>query len=155
MAMASAISRPELIDRLDYFTELGVTGLWLLPFYPSPLKDDGYDIADYFAVNPSYGTVEDFRTFLDLAHEKGLRVITELVLNHTSDQKHALVQCALGAPRRARPERDFLCVERRPAEAMPATTRIIFKDFETSELDVGIPWPKPISDAPLSPTSPT
>src|SRR5207253_3338683 len=75
-----------LIERLDYLRELGVTTVWLLPFYPSPLRDDGYDIADYFDVNPSYGTLEDFRAFLDAAHQRNLRVITELVINHTSDQ---------------------------------------------------------------------
>src|SRR5437868_9616287 len=75
-----------LIEKLDYLQELGVTSLWLLPFYPSPLKDDGYDIANYFDVNPHYGTLDDFRAFLDAAHERGLRVITELVINHTSDQ---------------------------------------------------------------------
>ncbi len=117
-----------LIDRLDYFTELGVTALWLLPFYPSPLKDDGYDIADYFAVNPSFGTLDDFRTFLDLAHERGLRVITELVLNHTSDQ-NAWFQRA----RRAKPgskERDFYVWSDDPRRY--ADARIIFKDFEPS-----------------------
>src|SRR5581483_5138275 len=75
-----------LLEKLDYLEELGVTAIWLLPFYPSPLKDDGYDIADYFSVNPSYGTLDDFRDFLNEAHRRGLRVITELVINHTSDQ---------------------------------------------------------------------
>ncbi len=117
-----------LIERLDYFTELGVTALWLLPFYPSPLKDDGYDIADYFAVNPSYGTIEDFRTFLALAHERGLRVITELVLNHTSDQ-NAWFQKARRAPA-GTPERDFYVWSDDPRKYRDA--RIIFKDFETS-----------------------
>jgi len=75
-----------LIDRLDYLQELGVTALWLLPFYPSPMRDDGYDIADYFDVNPNFGKLADFQAFLAAAHERGLRVITELVINHTSDQ---------------------------------------------------------------------
>src|SRR5947208_1733917 len=75
-----------LIAKLDYLANLGVTALWLLPFYPSPLRDDGYDIADYRSVHPDYGTLDDFREFLDEAHRRGLRVITELVLNHTSDQ---------------------------------------------------------------------
>ena len=117
-----------LIDRLDYFTDLGVTALWLLPFYPSPLKDDGYDIADYFAVNPSYGTLEDFRAFLALAHERGLRVISELVLNHTSDQ-NAWFQRARRAPKGS-PERDFYVWSDDPRKYRDA--RIIFKDFETS-----------------------
>src|SRR5213595_1524436 len=75
-----------LIQKLDYLQELGISAIWLLPFYPSPLKDDGYDIANYLDVNPNYGTLDDFRAFLDAAHERGLRVITELVINHTSDQ---------------------------------------------------------------------
>ena len=75
-----------LIERLDYLQELGVTAIWLLPFYPSPLRDDGYDIADYFDVNPNFGTLDAFRAFLDAAHQRNLRVITELVINHTSDQ---------------------------------------------------------------------
>src|SRR5437773_9648020 len=75
-----------LTRRLDYLQDLGVTVIWLLPFYPSPLKDDGYDIADYTDVHPSYGTLRDFQAFLDEAHRRGLRVITELGLNHTSDQ---------------------------------------------------------------------
>src|SRR5512144_2259113 len=73
-----------LTRKLDYIKDLGMTALWLLPFYPSPLKDDGYDIADYCGVHPMYGTLADFKTFLREAHRLGLRVITELVLNHTS-----------------------------------------------------------------------
>jgi maltose alpha-D-glucosyltransferase/alpha-amylase len=75
-----------LTHRLDYLQELGITAIWLLPFYPSPLRDDGYDIADYTSVHASYGSLEDFKTFLTAAHRKGIRVIIELVLNHTSDQ---------------------------------------------------------------------
>ncbi len=74
-----------LTQKLDYIQELGATAIWLLPFYPSPLKDDGYDIADYYSVHPSYGTLDDFKVFLDEAHARGMKVITELVLNHTSD----------------------------------------------------------------------
>ncbi|MCO6418153.1 maltose alpha-D-glucosyltransferase [Siccirubricoccus sp. KC 17139] len=77
---------PGLLQKLDYIAELGVDTLWLLPFYPSPLRDDGYDIADYRGVNPSYGTLQDVRRFVREAHARGLRVITELVVNHTSDQ---------------------------------------------------------------------
>src|SRR3984885_14479584 len=80
-----------LLSKLDYLKNLGVTAIWLLPFYPSPLRDDGYDIADYFTVNPSYGTLDDFKQFLDVAHENGLRVITELVLNNTGN-KHLCFQ---------------------------------------------------------------
>ena len=75
-----------LTEKLDYLQELGVTALWLLPFYPSPGRDDGYDIADYGAINPDFGTMKDFRRFIDEAKRRGLRVITELVINHTSDQ---------------------------------------------------------------------
>ena len=94
-----------LTQKLDYIKELGVTAIWLLPFYPSPLKDDGYDIADYCDVHPMFGTLGDFKIFLAEAHQRGLRVITELVLNHTSDQ-HPWFQRA----RRAKPGsrwRDF------------------------------------------------
>src|SRR5688572_10246717 len=89
---------PGLTSRLDYLQDLGVTAIWLMPFYPSPLKDDGYDIADYYTINPMYGTLPEFRTFLQEAHRRGLRVLTELVINHTSDQ-HAWFQKS----RRARP----------------------------------------------------
>src|SRR6266550_7876043 len=75
-----------LIRRLDYLQDLGVTALWLLPFYPSPLNDDGYDISDYTAIRAAYGTMRDFKMFLREAHHRGLRVVIELVLNHTSDQ---------------------------------------------------------------------
>jgi maltose alpha-D-glucosyltransferase / alpha-amylase len=77
---------PGLTQRLGYLQELGVSALWLMPFYSSPLKDDGYDIADYTSVHPSYGTIQDFKTFLNAAHDRNIRVIVEMVLNHTSDQ---------------------------------------------------------------------
>src|SRR5246127_4299108 len=77
---------PGLTEKLDYLQDLGVTALWLLPFYPSPLRDDGYDIADYMDVQPELGTLSDFKRFVAEAHRRGLFVITELVLNHTSDQ---------------------------------------------------------------------
>jgi maltose alpha-D-glucosyltransferase / alpha-amylase len=117
-----------LIEKLDYLQELGVTSLWLLPFYPSPLKDDGYDIANYFDVNPHYGTLDDFRAFLDAAHQRGLRVITELVINHTSDQNPWFQKS-----RRAKPgsvEREMYVWSDTPEKYTDA--RIIFKDFETS-----------------------
>jgi maltose alpha-D-glucosyltransferase/alpha-amylase len=119
---------PGLTQKLDYLQDLGVTALWILPFYPSPLKDDGYDIADYSDVNPSYGTLKDFRMFLREAHRRGLRVVTELVLNHTSDQ-HPWFQRA----RRAKPgswQRDFYVWSDTPTKY--ADARIIFKDFELS-----------------------
>ena len=117
-----------LTGKLDYLQDLGVTALWLLPFYPSPLKDDGYDIADYRGVHPSYGSLEDFKVFLREAHRRGLRVITELVINHTSDQ-HPWFQRA----RRARPgsaARDYYVWSDTPTRYPEA--RIIFKDFESS-----------------------
>ncbi len=117
-----------LTEKLDYLKDLGVTAIWLLPFYPSPLKDDGYDIADYTDVNPSYGTLQDFRLFLREAHKRDLKVITELVINHTSDQ-HPWFQRA----RRARPgsrARDFYVWS--PTADRYADARIIFKDFERS-----------------------
>src|SRR5215208_4965322 len=94
-----------LTEKLDYLQDLGITALWLLPFYPSPLRDDGYDIADYTDIHPSYGTLNDFRTFLKAAHSRGLRVITELVINHTSDQ-HPWFQRARRAPAGSK-ARDF------------------------------------------------
>jgi len=117
-----------LLDKLDYVQSLGVDTLWLLPFYPSPLKDDGYDIADYKAVHPQYGTLEDFRTFLDAAHARGLRVVTELVINHTSDQ-HPWFQRARRAPKGS-PERDWYVWSDDPNKY--AGTRIIFTDTEKS-----------------------
>ena len=88
---------PGLIEKLDYIESLGVTCLWLLPFFPSPLRDDGYDISDYCHVHPNYGTVDDFKRFLTAAHERGLYVVVEFVLNHTSDA-HAWFQRARLAP---------------------------------------------------------
>ncbi|MDO3377336.1 maltose alpha-D-glucosyltransferase [Geoalkalibacter halelectricus] len=117
-----------LISKLDYLQSLGVTAIWLLPFYPSPLRDDGYDIADYKSVNPDYNTLKDFKEFLKQAHSRGLRVITELVLNHTSDQ-HPWFQRA----RRAKPGskyRDWYVWNDSPEKYQDA--RIIFQDFETS-----------------------
>ena len=92
-------------SKLDYVKELGVNTIWLMPFYPSPLRDDGYDIASYDDVHPQYGTLDDFREMLDEAHKRGLKVITELVINHTSDA-HPWFQAARKAPPGS-PERDF------------------------------------------------
>jgi maltose alpha-D-glucosyltransferase/alpha-amylase len=117
-----------LTEKLDYLQELGVTAIWLLPFYPSPLRDDGYDIAEYTAVHPAYGTLSDVRRFIREAHGRGLRVITELVLNHTSDQ-HAWFQRARRAPAGSR-HRDFY-VWSDSAERYPEV-RVIFQDFESS-----------------------
>ncbi len=117
-----------LTQRLDYLVELGVTAVWVMPFYPSPLRDDGYDIADYLAVNPSYGTLADFEAFMAAAHARGLRVVTELVLNHTSDQ-HAWFQRARRAPAGS-VERDYYVWSDTPERYREA--RIIFQDFEPS-----------------------
>ncbi|MBE0529295.1 MAG: alpha-amylase, partial [Rhodospirillales bacterium] len=117
-----------LTQKLDYLESLGVTALWLLPFYPSPLRDDGYDTADYTNVHPMYGTLADFKLFLREAHQRGLRVITELVLNHTSDQ-HPWFQRARRAPPGSR-WRDFYVWSDTPDRYRG--TRIIFKDIETS-----------------------
>jgi len=117
-----------LEEKLDYLQDLGVTALWLLPFYPSPLRDDGYDIADYTNVHPDIGSLEDFRSFLSAAHRRGLKVITELVINHTSDQ-HPWFQRARRAPPGS-PERDFYVWSDTPQRFKEA--RIIFKDFEAS-----------------------
>src|SRR5260370_7758734 len=91
-----------LTEKLDYLHELGVTTLWLLPFYPSPQRDDGYDISDYMDVHPDSGTLRDFKIFLREAHRRGLRVVTELVINHTSDQ-HPWFHRARRAPKAAPP----------------------------------------------------
>lgn len=117
-----------LTQKLDYLQDLGVTAIWLLPFYPSPLRDDGYDIADYTSIHASYGTIEMFRELLEAAHQRGLRVITELVLNHTSDQ-HPWFQRARRAPAGS-PERDFYVWSDTPERYRDA--RVIFQDFEGS-----------------------
>jgi maltose alpha-D-glucosyltransferase / alpha-amylase len=117
-----------LTRKLDYLQDLGVTALWLLPFYPSPLKDDGYDIADYSRINPIYGSLSDFKTFLREAHRRDLRVITELVINHTSEQ-HPWFQRARRSPPGS-PWRDFYVWTDDPEKYRG--TRIIFKDFEHS-----------------------
>jgi maltose alpha-D-glucosyltransferase/alpha-amylase len=119
---------PGLISKLDYLRDLGVDTLWLLPFYPSPLRDDGYDIAEYTGVHPSYGTPEQFRHFVEEAHQRGLRIITELVINHTSDQ-HPWFQRARRSPRGS-PERDFYVWS--DTDQRYAGTRIIFLDTEKS-----------------------
>ena len=115
---------PGLTSKLDYIERLGVNAIWLLPFYPSPMRDDGYDIADYYDINPVYGTKADFAAFVHAAHERGIKVITELVVNHTSDQ-HPWFQRARTAPRGS-PEREFY-VWSDTDERFPET-RIIFTD---------------------------
>jgi maltose alpha-D-glucosyltransferase/alpha-amylase len=117
-----------LTSKLDYIQDLGVNALWLLPFYPSPLKDDGYDVADYHNVHPQYGTRSDFRQFVREAQRRGLKVITELVVNHTSDQ-HPWFQAARQAPPGS-PKRDYYVWS--DSDQKYKGTRIIFTDTETS-----------------------
>ncbi|NCC77156.1 MAG: maltose alpha-D-glucosyltransferase, partial [Clostridia bacterium] len=117
-----------LIHKLDYIQGLGVNTIWLLPFYPSPLRDDGYDIADYLGVHPDYGTLRDFRQFVREAHNRGLRVITELVINHTSDQ-HPWFQAARRAKPGSGPHGFYVWSETN--DRFPET-RVIFTDTETS-----------------------
>ena len=116
-----------LEEKLDYLQELGISAIWLMPFFPSPLRDDGYDIADYNAVHSSYGTLEDFRKFLGSAHDRGIRVIIEMVLNHTSDQ-HPWFQESRSS--RDNPRRDWYVWS--DTDTRYKGTRIIFLDTETS-----------------------
>src|ERR687885_844643 len=116
-----------LMEKLDYLQDLGVSAIWLLPTFPSPLRDDGYDISDYFNVQPAYGSLQDFQDFVEAAHSRGLRVITELVMNHTSDQ-HPWFQAARSDPNS--PYHDFYVwsdTDQRYKDA-----RIIFTDTEVS-----------------------
>jgi maltose alpha-D-glucosyltransferase/alpha-amylase len=117
-----------LTQRLDYIQELGVNTLWLLPFYPSPMRDDGYDIADYRNIHPDYGTRKDFRAFVRGAHRRGLKIVTELVINHTSEQ-HAWFQVARRAPRGSA-KRDYYVWS--DSDKKFPETRIIFTDTESS-----------------------
>jgi maltose alpha-D-glucosyltransferase/alpha-amylase len=116
-----------LTEKLDYLEWLGVDCLWLLPMYASPLRDGGYDIADYYSILPEYGTLEDFRRFLDAAHARGIRVITDLVVNHTSDQ-HPWFKEASSAP--DSPKRDWYVWSDTPERYKEA--RVIFTDTEKS-----------------------
>ena len=117
-----------LMEKLDYIAELGVTAIWLLPFYPSPRRDDGYDIADYRNVHPEYGTLADLRRFVAAAHERGLRVISELVINHTSDQHPWFQKARKSKPGSA--ARDFYVWS--DDDRKYAGTRVIFLDTEKS-----------------------
>ncbi|MBE9123270.1 maltose alpha-D-glucosyltransferase [Tychonema sp. LEGE 07199] len=117
-----------LTKKLDYLQNLGVTAIWVLPFFPSPLRDDGYDTSHYTTVNPIYGTLDDFKNLLEAAHQRGIRVIIELIVNHTSDQ-HEWFQRARRAPKGSN-ERDFYVWSDTLEKYKDA--RIIFQDFETS-----------------------
>ena len=116
-----------LTESLDYIQELGVDCLWILPMYPSPLRDDGYDISDFYAIHPSYGSVEDFQKFLDAAHARDLRVITDLVMNHTSDQ-HPWFQASRSDP--TSPYADYYVWN--PTDRRFRDARVIFVDTEKS-----------------------
>ena len=116
-----------LTEKLDYLRDLGVTALWLLPFYPSPLKDDGLDISEYFDIHPLYGNSHDFKEFLRAAHSRGMRVITELVLNHTSDQHPWFKKSRISEPDSK--WRNFYVWSPTPNKYSDAL--IIFKDFES------------------------
>ncbi|MFO7923264.1 MAG: maltose alpha-D-glucosyltransferase [Bacteroidales bacterium] len=117
-----------LLSKLDYLENLGITAIWLLPFYPSPLRDDGYDISDYYSINPSYGNIRSFKRFLKEAHRRNIRVITELVINHTSDQ-HPWFQRARKS-KKGSAYRNYYVWSDEPDKYKDA--RIIFKDFENS-----------------------
>ncbi len=116
-----------LISKLPYLQDLGVNCLWLLPMYPSPLRDDGYDIADFYAIHPDYGTIEDFQRLVDAAHARGIRILTELVVNHTSDQ-HPWFQEARSSPES--PKRNWYVWSDTDQKYQGA--RIIFTDTERS-----------------------
>ncbi len=141
---------PGLIEKLDYIADLGVNTIWLLPFYPSPRRDDGYDIAEYRGVSPDYGTMADARRFIAEAHKRNLRVITELVINHTSDQHP-------GSSARARPSR----VRRRgtstsgPMTTTSTTARASFSSTPRNPTGPGTRWRASTSGTASTPTSPT
>src|SRR5512145_1293375 len=116
-----------LIEKLDYLQELGVNCLWLTPFYPSPLRDDGYDVADYYGIHPDYGTLQDFKVFMKEAHRRNLRVMIDLVMNHTSDQ-HPWFQDARSDPKS--PRRNYYVWNENDQKYKDA--RIIFIDTERS-----------------------
>ena len=116
-----------VIEKLDYLAELGVDCLWLLPIQPSPLKDDGYDVSDYYGIHPDYGTLEDFKTLLDEAHARGMKVITDLVMNHTSDQHPWFLESRSS---KDNPKRDWYVWN--ADDKKHPETRIIFSDTETS-----------------------
>jgi len=116
-----------LAQKLDYVQELGVNAIWLMPFFPSPLRDDGYDISDYRSIHPNYGTLEDFKTFLSSAHDRGIRVIVELVANHTSDQHPWFLESRSS---KDNPKRDWYVWS--DTDTGYRGTRIIFIDTEMS-----------------------
>ena len=136
-----------LTQRLDYLQDLGITAIWLLPFFPSPLRDDGYDIADYTSVHTSYGSLEDFKAFLLAAHDRGMRIIIEMVLNHTSDQ-HPWFKEARSS--RENPKRDWYVWSQ--TDLRYEGVGIIFVDTETSNW-AWIPFRSPITGIDFSATN--
>ncbi len=119
---------PGLIEKLDYIQTLGADCIWLSPFYPSPLRDDGYDIADYEEINPVYGSRDDFHKFITEAHRRGIRVITELVINHTSDQ-HPWFEASRRAPAGSNKRNYYVWSD---TDQIYKDARIIFCDTEKS-----------------------
>ncbi|MCP3930577.1 MAG: alpha-amylase, partial [Bacteroidetes bacterium] len=117
-----------LIEKMDHFEKLGVTALWVMPFFPSPLKDDGYDIADYYGVHPNYGCLEDFITFVKEAHKRNLKVIIELAINHTSDQHPWFIRAKKAL--KGSSHHQYYVWSQNPDEYKGV--RIIFRDFEES-----------------------
>ena len=140
-----------LTQKLDYLEDLGVTAIWLLPFYPSPLRDDGYDISDYTDVHPAYGTLRDFQRFLREAHRRGLRVITELVLNHTSDQHPWFQRVAAGRRPAAAGATSTSGATRPTATATRASSSRISRP----PTGPGTRWPRPITGTASTRTSRT
>ncbi len=128
-----------VIERLDYLVELGVDCVWLLPIYPSPLVDDGYDISDYYGVAPEYGTVDDFRELVEAAHARGMRIIADLVLNHTSDQ-HPWFEASR---RRRSPYTRLLRLERQSGALLGRADHL--PGHRNLELDVGSRAPSSIT----------
>jgi maltose alpha-D-glucosyltransferase/alpha-amylase len=116
------------LEKIDYIADLGVDAIWLLPFYPSPRRDDGYDISDYRSVHPDYGTMADLRAFIDAAHARGMKIITELVINHTSDQHPWFERARHAKPGSA--ARNFYVWS--DTDQKYAGTRVIFLDSEKS-----------------------
>jgi 1,4-alpha-glucan branching enzyme len=131
---------PGLISRLDYIADLGVNAIWLLPFYPSPRLDDGYDISAYRDVHPDYGSLADFRHFVRAAHSRGIRVITEMVINHTSDQHRC--SSVPATPSRERPGGISMSgptpIRNTPVRASSSST-------SSARTGPGTPWPAPIT----------
>ncbi len=140
-----------LLAKLDYLVDLDIDAVWLLPFYPSPRRDDGYDIADYRNIHPDYGTLPEMRRFIAAAHARGIRVITELVINHTSDQ-HTPGSSARAGPSRARRRAGTTCG---PTMTRPITAPASSFAIPRSPTGAGRRWQAPISGTAFTRTCPT